>query len=258
MKGVPNLSPLGGRHMIRIALGLTLALGLPATAAAQFHAHGRPGMGPGLGPVGRPAVSPGLSRPGYYSTYDPLGYNLYLNRPGIYGGYDPFGYGSLTRYPVRYPYNNVGRIGGGIYYGYNNYGYGSAYVPVYYGSTSPVDGYSYLRSYPPLDVMPEPAPNIEAAPRPRSLVASVEVYLPNANAELWFNGVKTQQGGEKRNFVTPELTPGKVFSYEVRARWTENGQQFDQTRTIQVQAGAQVVYAFFADEKEKLPTPAEK
>ena len=82
--------------------------------------------------------------------------------------------------------------------------------------------------------------------------------MADPNAELWFNGVKTQQTGTKRTFTTPELAPGKVYSYEIRARWMEKGQEYDQTRTVTVQPGAQVVFAFFAGAKEQLPPPVEK
>jgi uncharacterized protein (TIGR03000 family) len=92
---------------------------------------------------------------------------------------------------------------------------------------------------------------------PRVLSAALDIYVPNKDAELWFNGVKTQQAGQKRSFVTPELQPGKVYNYDIRAKWMEDGQEYDQTRNVSVRSGAQVVFAFFAAKKEQLPPPTE-
>jgi uncharacterized protein (TIGR03000 family) len=64
----------------------------------------------------------------------------------------------------------------------------------------------------------------------------MNVRVP-ANAELWFDDEKTSQTGRLRPFVTPALEPGKDYSYEIRARWTEGGRAVEQTRIINLRAG---------------------
>jgi uncharacterized protein (TIGR03000 family) len=75
------------------------------------------------------------------------------------------------------------------------------------------------------------------APNPNS--ATMNVKVP-AGAEIWFEGSKTGQTGTTRTFVSPPLEPGRGFTYDVRARWTENGKEVDQTRQVHVRAGEKV------------------
>jgi uncharacterized protein (TIGR03000 family) len=73
--------------------------------------------------------------------------------------------------------------------------------------------------------------------------ASVEVRVP-PNAQLWFGDVKTVQGGEFRNFYSPPLERGSNYTYEVRARWSENGRIREQTRLVRVRAGERTAVDF--------------
>jgi uncharacterized protein (TIGR03000 family) len=66
--------------------------------------------------------------------------------------------------------------------------------------------------------------------------AKVHVRVPAA-ATVWFEGDQTRQTGPARDFVSPPLTPGQTYTYDVRARWTENGRPVEQTRTVRVRAG---------------------
>ena len=211
-----------------LALALT-----PDLAPAQFRSFVRP---PGVGPIVPWRPTPVFARPTrYYTAYDPLGYNYSLNR--------------MYWSPYSYP-----RLYGGVY----GWGATPLYVPLYAGSTL-FDTYQpgYSPAGTALGGGTVVSPTAEL-PKPRVTTASLEIAVADPNAELWFNGVKTQQTGTKRTFTTPELAPGKVYSYEIRARWMEKGQEYDQTRTVTVQPGAQVVFAFFAGAKEQLPPPVEK
>ena len=68
----------------------------------------------------------------------------------------------------------------------------------------------------------------------------MEVRVP-ANAEVWVEGDKTSQTGAVRHFSSPALTPGKTFTYDLRARWTgADGKAVDRTKQVKVQAGARV------------------
>ena len=65
----------------------------------------------------------------------------------------------------------------------------------------------------------------------------VRLVVP-ADAEVWFDGTKTSETGTTRDYVSPMLTPGRDYSYEIRVRWIENGQPVEQTRKVSVRAGA--------------------
>jgi uncharacterized protein (TIGR03000 family) len=66
--------------------------------------------------------------------------------------------------------------------------------------------------------------------------AALEVRLP-ADAELWFEGVLTTQTGERRLFATPPLHSGVTYSYDVVARWREDGRVVVQGQRLLVHAG---------------------
>jgi uncharacterized protein (TIGR03000 family) len=189
--------------------------------------------------------------------YGGLGYGGYL-----YGGMWPAYYGGYlgdNAWPYYYaPYN---RVWTGDFFG----GYGYDYLPPDQGPYPPgVPIGGYVPSYPqpqggfapPLGQMP-PNPN-DYSGKPKILSATVVIHLPVDSAELWFNGVKTSALGLKREFTTPDLLPGKLYTYEVRARWMQDGKQFDQTRTLQVQAGSQSILAFSPNDREVLPLPTPK
>lgn len=79
--------------------------------------------------------------------------------------------------------------------------------------------------------------NQKHAPPPKDNTAHLLVLVPE-NAELWVNGIRTKQTGAQREFVSPALTPGKSYSYELKAQWTENGKTVEETRTVHVQANS--------------------
>ena len=58
-----------------------------------------------------------------------------------------------------------------------------------------------------------------------------------ANAEISFDGAKTTQTGSRRSFVSPPLKPGSEYTYDIKAKWMENGREVSQSRTIPVRAG---------------------
>jgi uncharacterized protein (TIGR03000 family) len=112
-----------------------------------------------------------------------------------------------------------------------------------------------------------PAPSVRQAnypPEPVQTVASrgvyaaglgppraeVDVRLPIANAEIWFDGVRMGQSGAERQFFTPPLRSGTKYTYEVRARWQENGQLRQRIRNIFLRAGDVLEVDFTTDTKE--------
>jgi uncharacterized protein (TIGR03000 family) len=67
--------------------------------------------------------------------------------------------------------------------------------------------------------------------------AEVDVRLPSAKAELWFDGVRTSKTGKQRQFFTPQLRPGARYTYTVRARWRQNGRVREDTRNVYLRPG---------------------
>jgi uncharacterized protein (TIGR03000 family) len=72
------------------------------------------------------------------------------------------------------------------------------------------------------------------------------VRLPDANAEVWFQDYKTQQRGTLRYYESGRLDPKLSYTFQVRARWLEKGQQMDETRLVQARAGQTVTLDFSA------------
>jgi uncharacterized protein (TIGR03000 family) len=68
-----------------------------------------------------------------------------------------------------------------------------------------------------------------------------------ADADLWFDGVKTTQAGPHREFVSPPLRAGHYYSYDVRVRWKNKGREDDLTRHVTFYAGDQVNLDFTGD-----------
>jgi uncharacterized protein (TIGR03000 family) len=78
-------------------------------------------------------------------------------------------------------------------------------------------------------------PGSTYTPRPDNR-AHLWLQVP-ADAEVWFDGERTRQGGSLRHYYTPLLTPGKNYSYQVQARWTEDGKTVERKERVEVHAG---------------------
>jgi uncharacterized protein (TIGR03000 family) len=67
--------------------------------------------------------------------------------------------------------------------------------------------------------------------------AIIEMTVP-ADAQIGFDGDETSQRGTLRLFRSPPLEPEHQYHYyNVRVRWTANGQKFDETICICVREG---------------------
>ena len=144
--------------------------------------------------------------------------------PGTYG----YGYGYYGDLPYSYDFYP---------YAWSGAGYDSGYTGLYAGDwPSYTDGSpsftpataAYQASYPPATNATSP-----------NLPAELNVAVP-ANAEVWFEGEPTTSTGLRRQFESPPLTPGTEYTYDVRARWKENGRDVTQTQKVKVTAGAHV------------------
>lgn len=65
--------------------------------------------------------------------------------------------------------------------------------------------------------------------------AHLHVNLP-ADAELWLNGQRMHRTGAEREFITPQLQEGETYAYQIKARWTQEGQPQEETLEVKVRA----------------------
>jgi len=124
-------------------------------------------------------------------------------------------------------------------------------------SSAPVAGSAYFYYPPPAYISPA-APVYAGAPQNPGVIGSTSAYRPAAssdnvatihmtvpeNAEIWFDDAQTKQRGADRTFYSPPLTPSREFSYDVKARWMENGMEMTQNHRVTVRAGATVDVSF--------------
>jgi uncharacterized protein (TIGR03000 family) len=113
-----------------------------------------------------------------------------------------------------------------------------------YSSPSFPYGFGLLAREPNDETQKKPiVPRYEYSVDPNS--ATMNVRVP-ADAVIWFEGSKTGQRGATRTFVSPPLERGQGFTYEIRARWTKDGKEVEQTRRVRVRAGEYVDVDFGA------------
>jgi len=162
---------------------------------------------------------------------------------GWRGGYGGYGYGGRG-----YGYGSYG-------WGYPDYGYNN-WNPQYYGpGAESTFGYANQPDYYSNEATPEYA-DFASGPGNRTYgnlatedinAVRFNVRVP-ANAEVMFEGEKTTQTGAMRQYISPPLTPGGNYTYDIRASWMENGRQVSRTRHVPVRAGEVVRVDFLRRE----------
>jgi uncharacterized protein (TIGR03000 family) len=234
----------------------------PGVASAQRGGHG--GGGHGGGGHGGGFHAGGFHAGGSHGGGHYAGH--YGGYRGGWGGYRG-GYYGYHHHGYGYPWYGFG-LGLGYYPWYNGY-YGSYYPSYlysdYYAPSYSYDGYAadtYVPNYPsytaPDYYGSSVAPNYYGsytAPEGSSAgyygaqsaavdnTAHIVVRMP-ADAKLWFENDLTTQTGTERHFDSPPLTPGKEFSYNVRAQWREGNQDVTRSREVLVHAGDRVTVDF--------------
>jgi uncharacterized protein (TIGR03000 family) len=145
-----------------------------------------------------------------------LGYGLGLGLGSGLGGYGLGGYGL-----------------GGYGLGGNGLGGYGTYIP-YYGAPVYAAAPGAVTS-PNLYANGPAAPSPAQQPPPDN-AAHLQLVVPE-NAEVLFDGDKTNQTGPVREFVSPPLGSGGSYNYRISVRYTDaNGKPVNDTRTIHVRA----------------------
>jgi uncharacterized protein (TIGR03000 family) len=83
---------------------------------------------------------------------------------------------------------------------------------------------------------------------------SFVVRVPDPNAEIWFENRRTQQRGTLRQYTSGNLDPNHEYTFHIRARWIDNGQQVEQSRDVNARAGQQINVDFSVPIRERIPT----
>jgi len=66
---------------------------------------------------------------------------------------------------------------------------------------------------------------------------SIQVKLADPTADLWIDHKTTTKTGIDRTFESPTLEAGKSYKYLLLARWTENGKDRTESRTVTAEPG---------------------
>ncbi len=92
--------------------------------------------------------------------------------------------------------------------------------------------------------------NPAANPAAATGQATIDVRVPVANAEVFFEGTNTQHTGVRRLFLSPIIQVGTTYYYKIRATWKQpDGKIVDQERSVGVRAKETTVVDFTAGVK---------
>jgi uncharacterized protein (TIGR03000 family) len=155
---------------------------------------------------------------------------------------------------------NGGRYWGGGYYPYTAFGWGGYGLPgySYYGYPRYYDypGYVYRDFSPRISSYYDPIADspfsISAVPSNR---AQLEILVPDPNTELLIQNQRMTLMGNRRVFVSPDLDPGKTYTYTITARRNISGRTEDETRQIDVRAGSSTKLDFSIPQNNSSPAP---
>jgi uncharacterized protein (TIGR03000 family) len=115
---------------------------------------------------------------------------------------------------------------------YFTYGIGQGTYKVYYPTPDASGKYYYLT--------PKAGIPVE------DTTALIEVKLPASDADIWFQGERTSRSGTVRQFRSPPLVVGRIYTYDVLALWGEGGQSTKQLRKVSIKAGDRLTVDFTA------------
>lgn len=150
-------------------------------------------------------------------------------------GWGGFGTGLALGYGL----GNWGR-GDGYYGGYSYPYYSGYYSTPYYSYDYSYPAYAY--STPMYDQSNYGAANFQQQQTNPNAV-DLTVYVPDPNAQIWFENHQTQQRGTVRQFEST-ATPGRTYNFHIKARMMQNGKPVEVTRDVQAQAGQHVTVNF--------------
>jgi uncharacterized protein (TIGR03000 family) len=180
-------------------------------------------------------VGVGVARPaGIYGTYSPGAYGVFS------GGYQGFYSNGFSMYGPPVPtYGSVPGMFGGADQRLSNFPniYIQNGADIGLGGSGAGGGGPRRRFYAGADNLGTPAPTMAQA--------TIDVRLPTADAEVFFEGNNTRQAGVRRMFQSPVVQVGTTYYYKIRARWKQpDGTIADEERSVGVRANATTLVDF--------------
>lgn len=151
----------------------------------------------------------------------------------FHGGYHNNGHPRGRAYEPFYGLDNENPFGGRNYY----FGSGTTASPRFtssMGVTDPATFHTFTYT---------PPPGSATAVFPPKDSAAITVKAPS-NSQIWFDGTLMAPGGTVREYFSPSLTPGHNYTYEIQARWNQNGREVAQSQKVEISAGARVSVDF--------------
>lgn len=130
----------------------------------------------------------------------------------------------------------LGLFAPACYSGWGAYDYTVPWAP-------PAEMYYYL---PPAPVEPQPEnkqpenKQPEKLPPPVPTAARITFHAPVPDAQVWMDDYRTVTRGEKREFESPLLQPGKKYTYRLVVIWEDAGQIYRDERVVDVAAGSEI------------------
>jgi uncharacterized protein (TIGR03000 family) len=236
--------------IVLTGVALCVWLTLPAPAFAQHqgywgnnaygYQHGTWAYYPGYG---YSTVIPGngyMWNPSYRNWNNPS--PLPGTTPGV--GYGTYLYGQGPPRSTMEPSTYYGPGSATQFYGYNR-------AADTYVGTLPTAGYS-LGGYPFAGYSAAYPPAVLAAAK--TARAYITMRLPTADAEVFFDETLMKQSGTSRVYMTPQLDRDHKYSFQISVRWTDNGQERKEVRTVPVVPG-DAVQVDFTKLEGTLPPP---
>ncbi|AMV23041.1 hypothetical protein VT84_01425 [Gemmata sp. SH-PL17] len=185
--------------MTRILFALAVTVGFADLASAQ---QNNLPLSPGVRPVMPAGIGAATSRP---------------DQPGViyFPAIAPWGWATGWAYQSSYsPWTGFGYTFGG-------------YLPNGATSIAPAQEAPAQRPQ-------KPQPRIVLA---NEFPATLALQFPAA-AEIWFNGEKVKgEAQDARTLTSPVLRPGTQYTFEVKARWKNQGKLFESARTVTLGPG---------------------
>jgi uncharacterized protein (TIGR03000 family) len=86
-------------------------------------------------------------------------------------------------------------------------------------------------------------PPVRVSAVPAAASATITIHAP-AGASVWVQDEGVAGIRDKFVYTTPRLRPNQLFSYEVRAAWSQDGQPVTDSRTVILQSGERHVIGF--------------
>ncbi len=87
-------------------------------------------------------------------------------------------------------------------------------------------------------------PSVKTTPTEKGRESKIHIYLPTAEAKLYFDGTRMTATGKERSFRSPALEEGKRYSYDVVVVYVENGREVSHETKVIFRAGEDVAVDF--------------